>query len=462
LSAPLIWIGLPLFAALILWFLSYRRVLTIWLAILVCLALVVLAWLVPISASADSGSLLQVTEALVILGRRFTLSQGDKAFLMLIFGFSAFWFFGALLTRVHRFFVPLALVIVALLVAAIAVEPFLYAALLVETAVLLSVPMLVPPGTKPGQGVLRYLIFQTLAMPFLLLAGWVSSGVEASPANQQLLQQAVVLLGLGFSFWLAIFPFYTWVPLLMEESNSYTAGFVLTFLPIVFLILMLEFLNAFTWLREYPQLSLVLRSAGTVMVVTGGIWAAFQRNLARLFGYAVIIENGFALLALSLRSQAGLEIYAASFLPRIVVLGIWALALTLLEEKTEADYPHVVGLLHRYPVLGGSILLSSLSLAGFPLLANFPLRQLLFENLAQRSLLVTFWIFVGSAGLLFSSFRMLSAMTRGVQTEWRLEENWRPALLLTLGIVLILLIGIFPNALLPRMLQLLNAFNPIY
>ena len=95
---------------------------------------------------------------------------------------------------------------IALLVAALAVEPFLFSALLIEMAVLVSVPLLSPPGHPVGKGVLRYLIFQTLAMPFILFAGWVFGGVEINPADTQLLVQSVVLMGFGFAFWLAVFP----------------------------------------------------------------------------------------------------------------------------------------------------------------------------------------------------------------------------------------------------------------
>ena len=67
------------------------------------------------------------------------------------------------------------------MVASIAVEPFLFAALFIELAILLAIPMLVNIQQPPARGVIRFLIYQTLAMPFILLSGWLLSGVEASP-----------------------------------------------------------------------------------------------------------------------------------------------------------------------------------------------------------------------------------------------------------------------------------------
>jgi len=158
----------------------------------------------------------------------------------------------------------------------LAVEPFLYAAPLVELAVLVSIPMLVAPGRPAGQGVLRYLIFMTLGMPFILLGGWALNAIEINPANETLLLEAMLLLGLGLAFWLAIFPFYTWVPLLTGESQPYIAGFLFSLLPTVVFFLMLNFLDAFAFLRNSPVFFQGLQLAGTIMVATAGIWARFN------------------------------------------------------------------------------------------------------------------------------------------------------------------------------------------
>ncbi len=225
-SAPLIWIGLPFVFAALVGVLARSRRTSSLLPAAFCGLLALLAGLFPVSGTIVVGPLsFDLSTTLVILGRRFTINPEDRTFLMLLYLFGALWFFGGLVVKAHHSFAPLGLSIIALMVAALAVEPFLYAALLIETAVLLSVPLLVSPGKSPGSGVMRYVIFQTLAMPFLLVAGWAAAQVEANPANNDLLLQAVILLGLGFAFWLAVFPFYTWVPLLLEETSPYVAGF---------------------------------------------------------------------------------------------------------------------------------------------------------------------------------------------------------------------------------------------
>jgi len=227
-SAPLIWVFLPAVASVIFWFYRRRTGRITLLADGFCFLLGLLALTLPIGKLVRIGRLsFQINPDLAFLGRRLVLEDVDRAFLAFIFFFCIFWFTGSFAMKANQLLIPLGLGMVALLVAALAVEPFLYAALLVEMAVLLAVPMLAMPEQGIRQGVLRFLIFQTLAMPFILLAGWALAGVDANPSNQTLIQMSIAFLGLGFAFWLAVFPFYTWIPLLAEQSHPYLAGFVL-------------------------------------------------------------------------------------------------------------------------------------------------------------------------------------------------------------------------------------------
>jgi NADH-quinone oxidoreductase subunit N len=462
-SAPLIWIVLPLLASVGLWFINRQQILVLWVAAIISLLLAFVAQFVQVGQAIQLGPMeFEISAALNFFGRRFILDAGRQPYLALLYGFAAIWFMGGIVVGVHRFLAPLGLSIVALLVAALAVEPFLYGAVLIQIAVLLSVPILTPPGQSPGQGVLRFVIFQTLAIPFVLFAGWAAAGVEANPADQRMLNQALVLLGLGFAFWLAIFPFYNWVPLLSEKSNSYVAGFVLSLIPVVVLLLVLHFMENYTWLRDFRSLQPMLRSIGMLMVVTGGLWAAFQRDLSRLFGYAVIIENGFALMALSLGTRAGLEIYAAAMLPRLVALWLLAFSLALLRQKTTSDFEGIEGLIYRSPFISAGLLVALLSTSGLPLLAGFPLRETLLVNLGQRSLPIALWSIGGSAGMIFCTLRAFSSMLNTKEMRWTIQESWLKAAFLSSAILVLFLMGLFPRLFLPEMINLLQAFGRLY
>jgi NADH-quinone oxidoreductase subunit N len=461
-SSPLIWIILPMVFSLLLWFVRNKKTWVTLSATGFCLLLSVLAIIAPIGSIIKFGPwTFEISAQLVLFGRRFILGDGDRTLLTFIYAVAGFWFFGAGAASVSRQFTPLALGIVSLAVAALAVEPFLYAALIAEVAVLFSLPLLAPPGKPAGQGVARYLIYQTLAMAFILLAGWAAGGVEANPANQILLAETVILLGLGFAFWLAVFPFHTWIPLLMSEVQPYQAGFILVIFPLIAMLLALDFLNAFAWLRQYPLLPNALRLAGGITVAVGGIWAAFQKSLSRLYGYFVVSEIGFSLLTLSLSSHIGYLVFVASFLPRVLALAVWALAMSALSGEMNMDFDSLKGLLRKKPIISISILFSAFSLSGFPLFAGYPVRQVLLENLSQQSLLTMIWVAVGMAGLLIGVLRTLLLLISSHERTWQVKEAWQPSVLLAIGSSTLLIIGIVPFWFFPSLYKLLDAFSQL-
>jgi len=461
-SAALVWVMLPLASAVGLWFLRRREGLVVLVATAICLLLAGLAWLMPIGKALRLGPLLmEIRPVLEIAGRRLVLLDTDRPLLLFFYAIGAFWFAGTQQASGHRLLAPYGLGIIALLVAALAVEPFLYASLLIEMAVLLSIPMLVPPGEERiSRGVLRYLIFQTLAMPFLMLAGWALAGVESNPADTNLVTLAVVFLGLGFAFWLAVFPFYTWVPLLSGQARPYVVGFLYLVLPTSVLLLGVDIINAYGWLRNTPQLYLVLRLAGALMVVTAGVWAAFQQDAGRLLGYAVIVETGFSLLALSLNTHLGTEIFTMLFLPRVLALGLWSLSVSVfLNDGHSLQYHSLQRIAEKFPFASAGLSASLLTLAGLPLLAAFPVRQVLLQEVAVLSPLTALWVLGGSMGLLFSAFRLLSVITGGYFGPRPRGETRSQIFLISSGVIALLLVGLMPRLFLPLLTNLLSAFT---
>jgi multicomponent Na+:H+ antiporter subunit D len=447
-TAPAVWILAPLVWAVFLVFLPRER----WIAALGTLFSFLLAglafWLPPDTAQRVGTLSLRIDSTLSLFGRQISLTSADQTVLILVYGLAAFWFFGTLASGSSRRIVPLGLVIVALLVASLVVRPFLYAALIIEVAVLLSVPLLVETGQKPGRGLLRFLVYQTLAMPFILFAGFLLSGVEAGPADLVLIAQAAVLLGLGFAFLLSIFPLYAWIPLLAEEALPYTVGFILIVFPTFSLIFGLSFMDRYSWLRDASGLQTTLRLAGLVMMVSAGFWAAFQRHLGRIFAYAAVVETGISLLALSLPDQrVGLQAFFFLIIPRGVAFGVWTLALTVLKKQIPSlRFSSLQGLARRYPVASAGVILSNLALAGTPLFASFPVRQALWEQLAVQSLPVALLFGLASLGLWVGALRSLAVLTMSPgNAGWEIHESWSQRLLIGAGLFLLLVFGLFPQ-----------------
>jgi NADH-quinone oxidoreductase subunit N len=460
-SAPLLWILLPASVAILATLTNNQRVLSI-LGGSLALLLALVALVIPIDQALQIGGFsLKIAPAIQVLGRRLVLIPADGPLLVIFYGLVAMWFFGGEVTGTAHRLVPLGFMVTALLIASIAVEPFLYAAILIEIAVLLAVPLLVPLDQIPGPGVVRFLICQTLGMPFILFAGWLLAGVEASPGDLELAVQSATILGLGFAFLLAVFPLYTWLPMLAEEVSPYTLGFLFWVLPTITIIFGMGFLDRYAWLRNSGQLDQVLLLSGLLMVVTGGLFSAFQRHLGRQMAYAVIAETGFSLLALSLPADKAVQSVFLLIVPRSLALLVWAMSLTWLRENVRPlRFGMVQGMARKYPITAAGLILAHFSVAGFPLLAGFPIRLALWEGLASQSLGVAFWFLIGILGLLTGATRTLAVLVMAPQgTGWELQERWGTGILIGLGVIGLFILGIFPQIFHPIMANLPAMFE---
>jgi NADH-quinone oxidoreductase subunit N len=463
-STPVIWIVLPMFTAACLWFIRRHPVVVASLAVTVCLLLALLAWVMPFSGMVHAGPLLlEVSTTLTILGRRFVLAAGDRHVLVFLYLVGALWFLGEGVLRRNQAFVPFGLAFIALSISALAVDPFLYSALIIEIMALISIPMLLAPGSRVGHGVMRFLVFLTIGMALILLAGWAAGGVDLNPSDTQLITQALILLGLGFVFWTAVFPFHSWVPQLSAEVFPYQAGFLLNVLTIVILLMGLDYLNGFGWLRNFAGLGDVFRFTGVITAAAGGIWAAYERRLDRYMGFCLVAETGFSFLALSLQNEIGYRVLLASFLPRTLFIALWSLAMSTIKQDLP-DIEHLAVVMKRKPVESITLLFCAFSMAGLPLLGFFPLRQALLENLAQNSLSAALGALLGIAGLMAGSLRILRAFITAPAGSMEAQEpapstDWRRIIMLVLSIIFLVLTGLFPQWFYPGMFNLLEAFT---
>jgi NADH-quinone oxidoreductase subunit N len=447
-SAPVIWILFPIGVGILLLFISNQRVLSV-VGGLVGLLLAVAAQFIPIDTVLTIGGFsLRINSSLIVLGRTLLIQPSEGSLLAMIYGAVALWFFGAEAANSARRLIPIGYIITALMVATIAVEPFLYAALFIEMAILLAIPLITSIHSPPSRGIIRFLVYQTLAMPFILLAGWLLGGVEASPGNLALATQSASMLGLGFAFLMAIFPLYNWIPMLSEEVSPYALGFLLWILPTITIIFGAGFIDRYSWLRSSPDLITALRLAGLAMLVTGGLFAAFQRNLARIMSYGAIAETGFSILALSLDISTGILVLFLLIPARALGLAVWSLSVTIIKGEVETmRFGATRGILRILPFAGTGMIIAALSTGAFPLLAGFPGRLALWENLARDSLSGALWMGIGVIGLLTSTFRSLAVISMAEEyTSWEPRESLTQRIMLGLGVIMLFLLGVFPQA----------------
>lgn len=460
-SAPLVWIIIPLFISILLLIIRSNRLLSLVIGGGLSVLLALMALTFRIESVFPLGPLsLEISSSFSIFGRSFIILDNDRFLIALLFAMSAFWIFGSRISGANSFFVPNSLAIISLYIAALSVQPFLYAALIIEIAVLISIPIFFVRGEPVRQGVIRFLIFQTLAVPFILLSG---RGFELAPTSidsQAAYYQAGILLALGMGLWLAIFPFYTWVPLLAGDGHSYSAGFIFSLLPTTILIFFLEFFNTYNWLREQNELFVVIQIIGIVMVVLGGLFAAFQKSLTRILGYAVMVEIGFSLLALSLHQLIGWESYIYVMIPRFVAIAICALAISVWKnQKINLEIDSLDGHFLNNPFASIGFVVGWFTFAGLPLLPGFATKLPVMIGLSSNSLNSIFFVSIGLFGIFVAGFRFLSSVFSELNfNKIDLNEPFIQKLFFSIGILFLLGMGLFPGFFLNPFIRLLSAF----
>jgi len=95
-SAPLLFIIVPLAVAVLLFLIQNHRVMTSRIAVILCLVLALVAFAQPIGNHIVLGSLaINFKDNMEILGRGFYLQNSDRFILVFIFLSAAVWFGGA-------------------------------------------------------------------------------------------------------------------------------------------------------------------------------------------------------------------------------------------------------------------------------------------------------------------------------------------------------------------------------
>ena len=459
-NAPMLWIVIPLVVALVLFVIRRRRRLTAALGAFVCLFLALTALVVEVDVPIDARFFqFTIRSELLVLGRSFSIAGSELPWLAVLFGAGTIWFVWILFIQQRLIYVPLGMAIITGMVAAITVRPFIYAALILEIVTIAYIPFMISEGARVTRGVLRFLIYQTLGVPLLLFAGWLLAGGEIAPISGTTLTQSAVMLGLGFALWFGVFPFYSWIPMISEEVSPLVSGFVFSIHPLAVLIFLLDFLNTYPWLREFPALYIAFRWLGLIMIITGGLWAIFEQKVIKMVGYGALVSSGLALLSLGIRGASGMQLLTYSIIPRLLSLIVLSSSLAILMNKQSGtQVQDMQGHLWKTPTSATAFLLSLFSLSGVPCLPYFPLLTGLLIELTVRSSGLLIPLFIGVILFIINGYRLLNILFRRKEDIQHEGEPLAIRILLVFLLTALILIGMFPSLLQPLQTQLLNHY----
>lgn len=446
-STPILYIALPVISALILFLFRQKAKLLIAYSMTLYALLSLLAYFHNFGDVLKIGSIsIELNSTLSVLGREFILSNADRFFLIIISLSSLIWLGGLRPSGLSVNVIPYQILTTASLTAAMAVDPFIYSAIFVEIAVLCSMPLLIHARAPLSRGVVRFLIFQSISLPLILLGGWLVAGNQASPSDFQQIGFAGFLLGTGFAFWLAVFPFHTWIPQLSEDIHPYVAGFLLTLFPQVALLVILDFSSSITWIRESSIFETIFSMIGIIMLIAAAFWGLYEKKVKRIFGNLVLFETGSLLILIGLRTSLTIEVFYLTLIPRFLALFLASLCLTIILGD-EPSMGKLSGSLKRYPYASIGLLFAFLSVIGLPPLGEFPFKIILFNSLGSSSVLRPIWLIIGFVGIFIPLFGIITQIFHQSKSGFHVGETRIQVALVCGGILLLLLIGIFPGEL---------------
>ena len=463
-NAVMIWIVLPALLGLGLVLIQRFTKLTAVLGSIFPLIFAILALIFSNSLTRIFlGQAFTVSDSLLVFGRTIQITADQLGIIALFYFLCFAWNIMSRLFEVGRWFNSLSLIITALWVSVQFINPFLYSAVVIELIALISVPLLSPRGTPAKSGVIRFLSMQTIAMPLILLSGWMVSGIETSPSAEAIIVRGSLLVIAGFSLWAGIFPLHSWLPMLSEESHPWIFSFLQTIMQISLAIFFLKFLNQYAWLRNLAEIKLVLKWIGGLCLVSAGILAAFQNKMSRVLGYLFLSGTGYIVLSMAFQQQGWIDLLTLHLLPRTIAYWCLSYALSLLRvalRSEKLEFSEMSGLMWRYPLLSILLFCSLLNIIGMPLFSIFPSHRIVWSILASESLPIRLLISFGLLGMIALLLRVLGTMIQPpAVTDQDKKEKSIMILPVALLIFFMVLGGLFPQFLSAPLQNLLISFG---
>jgi formate hydrogenlyase subunit 3/multisubunit Na+/H+ antiporter MnhD subunit len=397
------------------------------------------------SAISILGVSLRIDSGWQILGRPMNLDSQDRAGVGYLFLVGALFFSFGWAVVPGRSFVPVGFLALGLLMGALTIEPFLFAAIFLELAAMACVLILIPPASRSERGVLNLLILYSMAMMAILFTGWLLENVGITSVTPELAMRVILLLGLGFVILLFVPPFHYWLPSVAKSVNPYALAFVAIILQSAGIFILLRFLDSFAWMRADPRISIAIQAAGILMIAFGALVAITQTAFLKVAAYALVADIGVSLVAIGSDLITGTEIAIGLTSARVISLGLWGLGAAMMSKT---GYARGDG--RRAPLATTAALIGLISLAGFPLTAGFPWRWSLLAQVSQYGALL---MLLSMLAITWAVLRWASVLFDVPVEEAETTEPPQDRLAVALLLSACFLLGIFPQLALPWIAQ---------
>ncbi len=228
--------------------------------------------------------------------------------------------------------------------------------------------------------------------------------------DEPLVVAAMALIAAGLAFKASAAPFHMWTPDVYEGAPTTVTAFMATATKAAaFAAFLRIFAGALPDLQ--PDWQAAIAALAVASIVVGNVAALVQTNMKRLLAYSSVAQAGYLLIGVAVGSIQGAEavIY---YLVAYTAMTMAAFAVVIIREREVEDGDQLAALTgygRARPVIGVVMTLAMLSLAGFPPLAGFVGKFLLFGAAVEADL---DWLaVVGAVGSMVSLGYYLRVVT---------------------------------------------------
>ncbi len=268
---------------------------------------------------------------------------------------------------------PFWLLLFSLFNAAFMFQDFVVRVVLLKIAWLGAILLVQSGITVSVRAATRLLIVAVIALPPLLAAGLLATRIQANSNLIELAPLAGVGFGVGFSLVLAVVPFHAWLPQVAEDAPPLVAAWFVAAFGTAYLMLLVELVRNMPWLLTEGRGLDMLRVAGTLLIVGGGVLALVETHLGRMWAYSVLVDTGYILLAIRIGPFMGMEAAWLAIIARFVALILSGTALATIRHRAMSLHlDELPGSASRVPLSFLGLLSGGLSFLGIPLSPGFP------------------------------------------------------------------------------------------
>lgn len=267
---------------------------------------------------------------------------------------------------------------------------------------------------------------------------------------------SLVLIGAGFGFKVAMFPFQMWVPDVYEGAPTPVTAFLSVASKSAGMAVLLRFFFVVFSVKSYPvDWSVIFMVLSIVTMFLGNLMALNQNNIKRMLGYSSIAHVGYMLAGIvglysCNISPAGIDVSPILiYLMAYTYMNLGAFAVIILaEDMTSDEIPKYAGLARKAPLLSGMLTVFLLALVGIPVTAGFIGKLFVFGQIVSATYYVLAIIAVVNSVvsayyyLRVVHYMYFTAPVDDVQSEYYSQ--------LTLGALFVclfatIIMGLFPN-----------------